>query len=64
MRYPFALLTSIGLLLSLAPAAPAATYFVAPDGSGDHATIQQAIDAASDSLSIPFIPASPYTLLE
>jgi hypothetical protein len=37
----------LGVLI-LAASAPAATLVVAPDGSGDHPTIQAAVDAAAD----------------
>jgi hypothetical protein len=39
---------TVALLISVALAAPAETYHVLPDGTGDFATIQAAIDASSD----------------
>jgi pectin methylesterase-like acyl-CoA thioesterase len=40
-------ISTLGLALALAGAASAATYVILPDGSGDYATIQAAIDAAA-----------------
>jgi hypothetical protein len=46
------LITLAVLLVSLAPRLQAATYSVNPEGSGDFATIQQAINASSDGDSV------------
>ncbi|MBD3237450.1 MAG: hypothetical protein GF330_12160 [Candidatus Eisenbacteria bacterium] len=48
MRYLIVLLACAGIVLGLAPRVGADVYTVAPDGSGDFPTIQDAIDAASD----------------
>ena len=40
-------ISTLGLALALAGAASAATYVILPDGTGDYATIQAAIDAAA-----------------
>ncbi len=51
IRTAKALATILALagLFALASAAPAATYLVRPNGSGDYATIQDAIDAVLDT---------------
>ncbi|MFC1601915.1 hypothetical protein ACFL34_06150 [Candidatus Sumerlaeota bacterium] len=55
---PAILILTVSLLSILSPPAPATQLTVKPDGSGDHVTIQAAIDAATHGDEIIVSPGT------